>query len=158
MIRQLAISALLIAGAAGAAAQKAPKQLDVPLWFDRCTALSSTHIASEMDRRCMSTAYDYCEYGRLYDERRPCIEELTLHIRGRTEAIAAVLPEQASLSDAFLEQSYHQRLATLMNDELAPNCAQMTKFMCETLKVVLRWSTARELARTAGVANELDVK
>lgn len=129
------------------AAQETQERLDVPTWFDKCTALSSTLIANEMDTRCMSSAYDYCELGHPPLERRVCIEKLNAHLLAKTKEIAEGLPDQVVGLSGFSKWSYPRRLEEFRNDEFDPDCSQMTEFMCETFSIVVRSSAARELER-----------
>jgi len=134
------------------------KHLDVPQWFDACTELSSAPVAGIMDSNCMANAYDYCEVGRPVAERRPCMEDLTAHLRKRTGEIAEFLPDQVPGLSAFREHGYKRRLKQFRDDATEPDCAQLPRFQCETLRVVARWSAARQLARTSGVTEGMDTK
>lgn len=134
------------------AAQAETKHLDVPLWFDGCTALSDSHVAFEMDNRCLWNAYDYCEIGRDFEKRRSCIESLSAHIHKETEAIAVMLPEEPAGLSKLTKGTYVRMLERFRSDETEPDCSQMTDFMCKTFGFVSRWSTARQLARMSGVS------
>lgn len=147
----LTLSFFLVSSGYEASSQVAKEHLNVPLWFERCIALSETHIAFEMDNRCLWNAYDYCEIGRVHEERRPCFESLNAHIHKETEALAAKLPQKPAGLSKLKERSYVRRLEQFRNDQTEPDCTQMTEFMCETFGFVSRWSFVRELARTSGI-------
>ncbi|MEM9477994.1 MAG: hypothetical protein AAGA71_22160, partial [Pseudomonadota bacterium] len=80
---------------------------------------------------------------------------LNAHIHEKTEEIAALLPDRPKGLSTFREHSYRRNLAQFRNSEIDADCAQMTEFMCESLKNVLRWSTARNLARISVVSEGL---
>lgn len=147
MKRLLTLFVLTFGATAPLAAEETIETLDVPTWFDGCTALSGTLIANEMDTRCMSSAYDYCELGHPPVERRVCIEKLNAHLLAKTKEIAEGLPDQVAGLSGFKKWSYPRRLEEFRNDEFDPDCSQMTEFMCETFNIVVRWSAARDLER-----------
>jgi hypothetical protein len=151
---------LPVCTAAGSAlhADTPEKHLDVPQWFDACTALSSAPVADIMDSNCMANAYDYCEVGRPVAERRPCMEDLTGHLRKRTDEIAELLPDQVPGLSAFREHGYKRQLKEFRAKGSEPDCTQLTEFQCKALGVVARWSTARQLARTSGILEGMDTK
>lgn len=134
-----------------AAAQANENLLDVPRWLDRCAALSDTHIAPEMDRRCLASAYDYCKIGRLKEEREPCILELNQHLQEQKGELVDRLPIRIEGLSVFRRRSYERGLERLKNGEWNIVCDQPTKLMCETVDITLEWSEARRLARTAGL-------
>jgi hypothetical protein len=132
--------------------------LDVPRWLDHCAALSDTRIALEMDRRCLASAYDYCEIGRLKEEREPCILELNQHLQSQVGVLVARLPDRIDELGVFRRRSYERDLERLRNGERKTDCDQLTKLMCETTEIALQWSEARRLARTAGLLEKRDLE
>lgn len=142
----------------GALAQNSENRLDVVRWLDRCAELSDTHIADVMDLKCLALAYDYCEVGRLQEERQPCVLDLNKHLERQADGLVGRLPARIEGMSGFRLRSYERRLESLKSGNVHSECDRPADMACESIEISWQWFEARSLARDAGILKGRDPK
>ncbi|WP_298919272.1 hypothetical protein [uncultured Roseobacter sp.] len=125
----------------------------MPKWLNGCLSLASSEsdtMKPEMELHCASRAFDYCEIGRLEQERYVCMSELAAHLEAEIEERLPLLTSYTSLT-GFKKMRYERGIAKLKNGDL-PSCQHSWNTTeCRAFQAVGRWLDVRGLSRLAGL-------